>query len=126
MVRALAIFRPSLIALQMPMSEEDEVFVEKCFQRSLVVSTHAVSHWSRCELIVSGRHQGTGQTRLLQRYPDARMAPDGRDLSCRTRVLHAHWLGEGGVAGPEEVCVRGKCYVRLRSGRPCLTYFRPP
>lgn len=36
-VRALAIFRPSLIALQMPMSEEDEVFIEKCFQRSLVV-----------------------------------------------------------------------------------------
>ena len=36
-VRALAIFRPSLIALQMPLSEEDEVFVEKCFQRSLIV-----------------------------------------------------------------------------------------
>ena len=36
-VRALAIYRPSLIALQMPMSEEDEVFIEKCFQRSLVV-----------------------------------------------------------------------------------------
>ncbi|KAL4250724.1 Transcription activator of gluconeogenesis ERT1 [Abortiporus biennis] len=35
-VRALAIFRPSLIALQMPMTEEDEVFIEKCFQRSLV------------------------------------------------------------------------------------------
>lgn len=38
-VRALAIFRPSLIALQMPMTEEDEVFIEKCFQRSLVVRT---------------------------------------------------------------------------------------
>lgn len=37
-VRALAIFRPSLIALQMPLSLDDEVFVEKCFQRSLVVS----------------------------------------------------------------------------------------
>ncbi|TFK54154.1 hypothetical protein OE88DRAFT_1654670 [Heliocybe sulcata] len=35
-VRALAIIRPSLIALQMPLSEEDEVFVEKSFQRSLV------------------------------------------------------------------------------------------
>ncbi|KAG7446282.1 uncharacterized protein BT62DRAFT_967986 [Guyanagaster necrorhizus] len=34
-VRALAIFRPSLIALQMPLSLDDEVFVEKCFQRSL-------------------------------------------------------------------------------------------
>jgi len=35
-VRALAIFRPSLIALQMPLTDEDEIFVEKCFQRSLV------------------------------------------------------------------------------------------
>jgi len=35
-VRALAIFRPSLIALQMPLTEEDEIFVEKCFQRSLI------------------------------------------------------------------------------------------
>ncbi|KAF8518791.1 hypothetical protein JB92DRAFT_2067026 [Gautieria morchelliformis] len=35
-VRALAIVRPSLIALQMPLTEEDEVFVEKCFQRSLL------------------------------------------------------------------------------------------
>jgi len=35
-VRALAIFRPSLIALQMPLSIDDEIFVEKCFQRSLL------------------------------------------------------------------------------------------
>lgn len=42
-VRALAIFRPSLIALQMPMSEEDEIFVEKCFQRSLVELDKLVS-----------------------------------------------------------------------------------
>ncbi|KAH8925037.1 hypothetical protein BT69DRAFT_1217016 [Atractiella rhizophila] len=35
-VRALSIFRPSLIALQMPLTEEDEVFVERCFQRTLI------------------------------------------------------------------------------------------
>ncbi|KAH8814748.1 transcription activator of gluconeogenesis ERT1, partial [Flagelloscypha sp. PMI_526] len=35
-VRALAIFRPSIIALQMPLSLDDEVFVERCFQRSLL------------------------------------------------------------------------------------------
>ncbi|KAG9052395.1 Transcriptional regulator of nonfermentable carbon utilization [Serendipita sp. 407] len=35
-VRALAVFRPSLIALQMPLTDEDETFVEKCFQRSLI------------------------------------------------------------------------------------------
>jgi len=34
-VRALAIVRPSLIALQMPLANEDEVFVERCLQRSL-------------------------------------------------------------------------------------------
>ncbi|KAH9858752.1 hypothetical protein C2E23DRAFT_18153 [Lenzites betulinus] len=42
-VRALAIVRPSFIALQMPMSEEDEVFVEKCFQRSLIELDKLVS-----------------------------------------------------------------------------------
>ena len=48
-VRALAIFRPSLIALQMPLSLDDEIFVEKCFQRTLLVCVpiplfSAVSH----------------------------------------------------------------------------------
>nr|UVI59151.1 Zn(2)-Cys(6)53 [Trametes gibbosa] len=42
-VRALAIVRPSFIALQMPMSEEDDVFVEKCFQRSLIELDKLVS-----------------------------------------------------------------------------------
>ena len=42
-VRALAIFRPSLIALQMPLTEEDEVFVEKCFQRSIIVRLFPLS-----------------------------------------------------------------------------------
>ncbi|WFD32131.1 Transcriptional regulator of nonfermentable carbon utilization [Malassezia sp. CBS 17886] len=35
-VRALAIFRPSLIALQVPLCEEDEVFVERAFQRTIL------------------------------------------------------------------------------------------
>ncbi|KZV79210.1 hypothetical protein EXIGLDRAFT_661304 [Exidia glandulosa HHB12029] len=35
-IRAIAMLRPSLIALQVPLSEEDEVFVEKCFQRSVL------------------------------------------------------------------------------------------
>ncbi len=46
-VRALAIFRPSLIALQMPLTEEDEVFVEKCFQRSIIVRVLLHSHARR-------------------------------------------------------------------------------
>ncbi|EJU04218.1 hypothetical protein DACRYDRAFT_20822 [Dacryopinax primogenitus] len=43
-VRALAIFRPSLIALQMPLSEEDEVFVEKSFQRTLIELDKLISY----------------------------------------------------------------------------------
>jgi hypothetical protein len=39
-VRALAAFRPSLIALQMPLSEEDEIFLERSFQRTLIVSLY--------------------------------------------------------------------------------------
>ncbi|KAF5351959.1 hypothetical protein D9756_007569 [Leucocoprinus leucothites] len=42
-VRALAIFRPSLIALQMPLSLDDEIFVEKCFQRSLLEMEKLIS-----------------------------------------------------------------------------------
>lgn len=37
-VKSLAAFRPSLIALQMPLTFEDEVFLEKSFQRTLIVS----------------------------------------------------------------------------------------
>ncbi|KIL65951.1 hypothetical protein M378DRAFT_10526 [Amanita muscaria Koide BX008] len=43
-VRALAIFRPSLIALQMPLSRDDEVFVERCFQRTLVEMKKLISY----------------------------------------------------------------------------------
>lgn len=43
-VRALAAFRPSLIALQMPMSEEDEVFLERSFQRTLIELEKLISY----------------------------------------------------------------------------------
>ncbi|TNY20822.1 transcription activator of gluconeogenesis ERT1 [Rhodotorula diobovata] len=42
-IRALATFRPSLIALQMPLTEEDETFVERTFQRTLVELNKLVS-----------------------------------------------------------------------------------
>ncbi|WWC67863.1 uncharacterized protein I206_101780 [Kwoniella pini CBS 10737] len=42
--RALASFRPSLIALQMPMSEEDEIFLEKSFQRTLIELEKLISY----------------------------------------------------------------------------------
>lgn len=43
-VRALAIFRPSIIALQMPFSEEDEIFLEKCVQRSVIELNKLISY----------------------------------------------------------------------------------
>ncbi|BEJ09822.1 hypothetical protein CcaverHIS641_0607370 [Cutaneotrichosporon cavernicola] len=43
-VRALAAFRPSLIALQMPMSEDDEIFLERSFQRTLIELEKLISY----------------------------------------------------------------------------------
>ncbi|WVN89496.1 uncharacterized protein L203_104721 [Cryptococcus depauperatus CBS 7841] len=43
-VRSLASFRPSLIALQMPMSEEDEIFLERSFQRTLIELEKLISY----------------------------------------------------------------------------------
>ncbi|WVQ97975.1 hypothetical protein IAU59_005095 [Kwoniella sp. CBS 9459] len=43
-VRSLASFRPSLIALQMPMSEDDEVFLERSFQRTLIELEKLISY----------------------------------------------------------------------------------
>jgi hypothetical protein len=62
-VRALAIFRPSLIALQMPLTEEDEIFVEKCFQRSLLVCLYI---WFRdTSYILSHRFLGAREANLI-------------------------------------------------------------
>lgn len=35
-IRSLAIYRPSIIALHMPLTQEDEIFVERSFQRTLI------------------------------------------------------------------------------------------
>ncbi|ORY31039.1 hypothetical protein BCR39DRAFT_564755 [Naematelia encephala] len=43
-VRSLASYRPSLIALQMPMSEEDEIFLERSFQRTLIELEKLISY----------------------------------------------------------------------------------
>lgn len=61
-VRALAIFRPSLIALQMPLTEEDEIFVERALQRTILEFEKLISFsgtptvvWRRtCEICVVG------------------------------------------------------------------------
>lgn len=61
-VRALAIFRPSLIALQMALSKEDEIFVERAFQRTILEFEKLISFsgtptvvWRRtCEICLVG------------------------------------------------------------------------
>lgn len=61
-VRALAIFRPSLIALQMPLTEDDEVFVERSIQRTILEFEKLIGFsgtptvvWRRtCEIVVVG------------------------------------------------------------------------
>lgn len=79
-VRALAIFRPSLIALQMPLTEEDEIFVEKCFQRSLIVSGATRGKFSA---VTHCSHAGTRKTHLVQWYSDGCLEAYGRDMSRR-------------------------------------------
>jgi len=50
--RAMAMFRPSFIALIMNLTPEDLIFMEKCFQRTILVSVHILdvdflsSHYS--------------------------------------------------------------------------------
>lgn len=61
-VRALALFRPSLIALQMPMTQDDEVFVERSIQRIVLEFEKLISFsgtptlvWRRtCEICAVG------------------------------------------------------------------------
>ncbi|CAO1613009.1 unnamed protein product [Parajaminaea phylloscopi] len=72
-VRALGLFRPSLIALQMPLTEEDEVFVERSIQRTILEFEKLISFsgtptvvWRRtCEICVVGSEFSmlTGWTR---------------------------------------------------------------
>jgi hypothetical protein len=59
-IRALATFRPSLIALQMPLTEEDETFVERTFQRTLVELNKLIS-FSGTPTVVWRR---TGESKL--------------------------------------------------------------
>ncbi|CAO1623590.1 unnamed protein product [Jaminaea pallidilutea] len=72
-VRALGLFRPSLIALQMPLTDEDEVFVERSIQRTILEFEKLISFsgtptlvWRRtCEICVVGSEFSmlTGWTR---------------------------------------------------------------
>ena len=116
-VRALAIFRPSLIALQMPLSVEDEVFVEKCFQRSLLV--RCLSFYLRFPFrcLTSGRFElisGIGEAHLLQRNPNCCLETHRRNLP-RSAGIHQHdGLVTRRPAGPAEIHIRGTFWAICR------------
>lgn len=102
-VRALAIFRPSLIALQMPLTEEDEVFVERCLQRSLIVCSSPSTACNGALMSATGARK----TDILQWDADGSMEADGRDMPSRTRILHTHRLVSTRPLRAEEVYLRG-------------------
>lgn len=69
-VRALAIYRPSLIALQVPLSIEDETFAEKSLQRSLIVRltpTHSILSFNLMSF--SGSRNSKSSSRTAERQP---------------------------------------------------------
>lgn len=81
-IRALAIYRPSIIALQTPMTDEDFVFMEKCLQRSVVVSMR-----NPFLIIALTTNTGAGQADSLQWDSDGRVATYWRDSALRRGVL---------------------------------------
>jgi len=77
----------------MPLSRDDEVFVEKCFQRSLLVS-HTSD--SRSPDLLNLRFAGTREADVFQWNPYSCLAEDRRDMSRRPRILHVDRLVDGG------------------------------
>lgn len=76
-VRALAIFRPSLIALQMPLTEEDEVFVERCIQRTILVSL--AIHCTRNRSLTLLCSAGIWQASIFLWHTDSSLEADLRN-----------------------------------------------
>ena len=94
-VRALAIFRPSLIALQTPLAEEDEIFVERCFQRSLVVRINHQMIIQSTKWRISS--SGIGKTDIIQWHTYRGVETDRRNLPCWTWILSIDRMEKGGA-----------------------------
>jgi hypothetical protein len=67
----------------MPLTEEDEIFVEKCVQRSVIVSggKHCGRASTDHEDYIPSPLTGVEQAHLLQWDPHCRLAEDGGDMS---------------------------------------------
>ena len=106
-IRALATFRPSLIALQMPLTEEDEVRLRRLTARprpSRADSFWRATDFRRANIPTHARR--TQQAHLVLGHADRSLAQDGRDLLGRDRVLPAYGL-EAGRARRQEIHLRG-------------------
>ena len=121
-VRALAIYRPSLIALLMPLSIDDEVWAEKCFQRSLLVRPIIIIiHHT---FIIFTPIAGTPKTHVLQRDTNRRLATYRRDLPRRARILYPDGLEGRRTVGSAEIHlrtlrrqIRGRILGQFRTAR---------
>lgn len=91
----------------MPLTEEDEVFVEKCFQRSLLVCHHP---WLHHHIFLT-KGAGVGQAHLFWWHANCRLAPHRRNLSRRVRVHNADRLGARGTRWKIQVHLRGTLFA---------------
>ncbi|KAK0569179.1 Transcriptional regulator of nonfermentable carbon utilization [Tilletia horrida] len=76
-VRALAIIRPSLIALQMPLSEEDEIFVERSIQRMALFldKKSTIEYWEKFAMHAFENTSQSVVTRCVLLTPQGQPVP---------------------------------------------------
>lgn len=128
-VRALAIYRPSLIALQMPLSEEDEIFVERAFQRTILEFEKLISLsgtptvvWRRtCEISLVG----TEFCMLTQWSKEDLMGKYIYQFMDKESVLNYWELFASHVFENTSQSVMTKCVLMTPSGKsiPCTWCF---
>lgn len=134
-VRALAIYRPSLIALQMPLSEEDEIFVERAFQRTILEFEKLISLsgtptvvWRRtCEISLVG----TEFCMLTQWSKEDLLGQYIYQFMDKESVLNYWEMFANHVFENTSQSVMTKCVLMTPSGKPipctwCFTIKRDP
>ena len=65
------------------------------------------------------RRTGTRKAHLVQRHTNRRMAPYGRDLSRRTRILHVDRMADGRALRETKVHLRGNAPLLFYSSSFC-------
>ena len=90
-IRALSVYRPSLIALQMPLSVDDEIFIERSFQRTLIELEKLIS-FSGTPTVVWRR---TGEIMLVGTEFSMLSEWKRDQLLCRDRDADAGESGDG-------------------------------